>query len=294
MMTVLLIGATGTIGPHVVAGLLARNADAIRVLTRNVSRARGILPHEVDLVEGDPGVEDTVVRAANGATAVFLLTEHSQRMADLQLRVIRALRRSDTRIVKLSGTSSAINPDGPYTCRLHWEVEHVLTGSGQPWSLIRPNAYMQTLIDDIMLPAARATGAIPDAIGGAGISLVDGRDVGDVCAEVLVNADLQEETLVLTGPRAVTFPEIAALVAKESGHEVRTVQITPADVRDDLLARGTPRWEAEHFQEMYQLFRDGESAFVSGDVERILGRPPRTIEDYLREGREVLMPGGRS
>ena len=47
-------------------------------------------------------------------------------MADLQLRVIRELRRTGIRIVKLSGTSSAITPDGPYACREHWEVERVL------------------------------------------------------------------------------------------------------------------------------------------------------------------------
>ena len=41
------------------------------------------------------------------------------------------------------------------------------------------------------------------------------------------------------------------------------------------------RWEAEHFQEMYQLFRDGRSEFVTGDVERLLGRPPGTVEEYL-------------
>lgn len=289
-MTVLLLGATGTIGPHVVAGLRDRNAET-RVLTRNASRARDILGPDIDLVEGDPGDDDTIIRAAKGAQSVFLLTEHSHDMSDLQLRVIRALRRSGTRIVKLSGTSSAINPDGPYTCRQHWEVEHVLAASGQPWSVVRPNAFMQTLIDNIMLPAIRATGAIPNAAGTSGISLIDGRDIGDVCADVLLNSEWESKTLVLTGPRAVTYADIAALVAQETGRDVATVEISPADVRENLLTRGMARWEAEHFEEMYQLFRDGESAFVTNDVERVLGRPPRTVEDYLREHRDVLLPG---
>ncbi|MDR7301616.1 NmrA family NAD(P)-binding protein [Haloactinomyces albus] len=287
-MTILLLGATGTIGPHVVAGLRARDAE-IRVLARDAARARGVLGADVDVREGDPGDDETIASAAHGAETVFLLSEHSHDMTDLQLRVIRALRRLGPRIVKLSGTSSAINPDGPYTCRQHWEIEQVLAASGQPWTVIRPNAFMQTLIGGIMLPAVQATGSIPNAIGSAGISLIDGRDVGEVCAEVLLDSSWQNETLVLTGPRSVTFAEIAAWVSEETGRDVGPTEITPADVRENLLTRGMAGWEAEHFEEMYQIFRNGQSEFVAGDVERVLGKPPRTVEDYLHEHRDTLL-----
>ena len=89
------------------------------------------------------------------------------------------------------------------------------------------------------------------------------------------------QSLVLTGPRAVGFAEIAGLVSAKTGQSVGTREITPADIRIQLEQRGMARWEAEHFQEMYQLFRDGRSEFVSGDVERLLGRPPGTVEDHL-------------
>ncbi|HEV2637411.1 MAG TPA: hypothetical protein VGX23_19820 [Actinocrinis sp.] len=52
-----------------------------------------------------------------------------------------------------------------------------------------------------------------------------------------------------------------------------------------LLGRGMAPWEAQQFEEMYQLFRDAKSEFVTGDVERVLSRSPRTVEDYLRERR---------
>jgi uncharacterized protein YbjT (DUF2867 family) len=288
-MRPLIIGGTGTVGPYVVSGVLARGTRP-RVLTRDAERARGLLPAEAELVEGDPGDDDTVRRAAEGCEAVFLLTEHDHDMSDLQLRIIRALRRAGPRIVKLSGTSSAITPDGPYTCRQHWEIEHVLAATGQPWTVVRPNAFMQTLIGTIMLPAVRATGAIPNAVGGAGISFVDARDVGEVCAELLIDAAWDGRTLVLTGPRSVTFAEIAAVVGELGGRPVATADITPAVVRENLLGRGMAPWEAEHFQEMYQLFRDGESEFVSDDVAQVLGRAPRTVEDYLEENRDALVP----
>lgn len=288
-MTVLLVGATGNVGPHVVRALVERDVES-RILTHDAARAATVLPAGVELREGDPGDDETILAAAQGVESIFLLTPHDHGMTDVQLRIIRALRRTDARIVKLSGTSSAINPDGPYTCRQHWEVEQILAVSGRPWSVVRPNAYMQTLIGNIMAPAIRATGKIPNAVGTAGISFVDARDVGAVCAAMLVDSKQDGETLVLTGPRSVTYAEIAAVISADSGQPVETLEITPADVRRSLLGRGMAEWEAGHFEEMYQVFRDGESEFVTDDVERVLGRPPRTVEAYLHEEREHLAP----
>ncbi|MFL1380809.1 NmrA family NAD(P)-binding protein [Nocardiopsis protaetiae] len=279
-MTVLIVGATGVVGPHVVDSLLAKG-EPVRVLARGPERARALLPEGVDVVGGDPGSEADLSAAAEGAHSLFLLTPHDPGLTDLQLRVVRVLRRTGVRIVKLSGTGSAITPDGPLTCRQHWEVEQVLAASGQPHVVLRPNAFMQTLIDRIMLPAVQATGRIPNALGTAGISLIDARDIGACAAEALTDTRWDGRTLVLTGPRSVTFKEIAVLVGERTGRPVDTVEVTPADVRRGLLERGAEPWEAEHFEEMYGLFREGRSEFVGDDVEHVLGRRPRTVEDYI-------------
>ena len=91
------------------------------------------------------------------------------------------------------------------------------------------------------------------------------------------------QTLVLTGPRPVTYAELAAIIGRPSGRPVQLNEVTPADVRAMMTAGGTPQWEAEHFEEMYEMFRRGESEFVSDDVERITGHPPRDVEAYLAE-----------
>lgn len=284
---VLVLGATGNVGPHVVAALLSRGA-AVRVLARNVDKARLALPSGVEIHPGDAWKPADVTAAADGATGVFLLSPHGDDMADLQLRVIRTLRRVGVRIVKLSGTSSAIDPDGPQVCREHWEIEHVLAASGQPFVILRSNSFMQTLIDHVMLPALRATGAVPNPIGSAGISLIDARDVGEVAAEAVLDDRWGGQTLVLTGPRAVAYEEIARLIGAETGLDIPVSETTPEEVGRSLLTRGTEPWEAEHFTEMYQLFRKGESEFVTDDVQRVTRKPPRTVEAYLHERRQVF------
>lgn len=279
-MTVLVLGATGTVGPHVVSALRAQ-ALPTRVLTRDAANARAVLGDDIEAVEGDIAGEADLHAALDDVESVFMLTPHSFDATGLQLRIIRALRRTGVRIVKLSGTSAAIRPDGPHACRQHWEVEQVLAGSGQPHVVLRPNAFMQTLINRIMLPAIEATGKLPNPLGASGISMIDGRDIGEVAAAVLTSDRWDGDTLVLTGPRAVTYPEIAKLIGNVRGEPISTMETTPDDVRRSLLERGVEEWEASHFQEMYQLFRNGESAYVTLVVDEILGRPAGTIEDYV-------------
>ena len=230
---------------------------------------------------GDPGADDDLLAAADGCTALFLLTSHDRQMADLQLRIIRGLRRTGIRIVKLSGTSSAINPDGPQALPPALGDRADPGGQRAAHVVLRPNAFMQTLIDQIMLPALRATGAIPNPIGTAGISFINARDVGECAAVVLPDRDWDGQTLLLTGPRAVSSAQIATDDQRQHRPAGGPREITPADVRRQLEQRGMARWEAEHFEEMYQLFRDGRSEFVTGDAERLLGRPPGTVEDHL-------------
>jgi len=278
-MTVLVTGATGNIGPHVVAALAAQGTPT-RVISRDAERARSLLPEGVEVFEGDLA-DGAVTAALDGVDALFLLTPHAYDMADLQLRIIREVRRRGVRVVKLSGTDSAVRADGPQALRQHWEVETVLRDSGQPFAILRANAFMQTMIGQIMLPAMRATGRIPNPIADAGLAMIDGVDVGAVAARVLVDDRWDGETIVLTGPRAVAYREIAERIGVLRGTAVDLIEITPAEVRATLLARGAEPWEAEHFEEVYQVFRNHGAEAVTDAVEEIAGRPAGTVEAYL-------------
>jgi NAD(P)H dehydrogenase (quinone) len=285
-MTVLVLGSTGNVGPHVVRALQQRDVP-VRVVVRDAAKAAA----GVEVVEGDLHHGPTVAAAAEGVESVFLLTPHGYDMAETQLRIIRELRRTGVKIVKLSGTSSAVRPDGPQALRQHWEVEEILRASGQPFVVLRPSAFMQTMINQIMLPAIKATGKMPNAIDTAGLSMIDAADIGAVAAQVLTQPTWDGQTLVLTGPRAVGYHEIADLIGAVRGQTIETLEITPADVKAASLARGLEVWEAEHFEEMYQMFRDHESEYVTDDVQRVTGAAPGTIEDYLTRNADLFRAG---
>jgi uncharacterized protein YbjT (DUF2867 family) len=283
-MSVLLLGATGRIGPHVARELAARGV-AVRALVRDPQRAAGVLPEPVELVPGDFGDDASIDRALEGVDSVFLLTPHGPDMAATQIRLLGSARRAGTRVVKVSGTSSVIRPDGPDAGRQHWAVEQELLRSGLGSVILRPNGFMQTLLP-AMAASLRAQGAIANPLCAAGISLVDCADVGAAAAEVLTDPGYDGNTYVLTGPAAPTYAEIAEVIETVTGRAAPVLEITPDQAAQAVRARGASAWEANHLAEMLTVFRAGESEYVTGDIKALTGRDPRSVTDYVRDHRD--------
>jgi uncharacterized protein YbjT (DUF2867 family) len=282
-MSVLLFGATGRVGPHVARELVARGTP-VRALVRDPERAAPVLPGAVELVPGDFTDVDSVGRALDGVDTVFLLTPHGPDMAATQIRLLAKARQAGARVVKISGTSSVIRPDGPDAGRQHWAVEQELTGSGLGYVILRPNAFMQTLLP-AMAASLRAQGAIANPLGSAGISLIDCADIGAAAAEVLGDPRYDGTTYVLTGPAAPTYAEIAKTIEAVSGRAAPVMEISPEEAAQAVRACGASAWEARHLAEMLTHFRAGESEYLTGDVKALTGREPRSVADYLRDHR---------
>ncbi len=288
-MTVLLTGATGNVGPQVARALAGRGVQ-VRALTRDPGRAARMLPGTVEVAAGDPGDAATLRQALAGVQALFLLTEHGPDMAARQIGMLRVAAGTGTRVVKVSGTSAAIRPDGPDACRQHWEVEQYLAKEGLGHVILRPNAYMQSLVA-AMAASVRTSGIIPDPLAGAGLSLVDCADIGDAAAEVLTTSRHDGRTFVLTGPAAPTYREIAAIIRTVTGIHVNVNAISPRQAGDAVLARGGTPWEAQHLRDMLSLFRNGESEYLTSDVLILTGHPPRPVGEFIRARRAEFVTG---
>jgi uncharacterized protein YbjT (DUF2867 family) len=280
-MTVLLFGSTGNIGPHV-ARSLVRKGHRVRAFVRDAARAKMLLPEGVDIVEGDFA---NVGSAIEGASSVFLLTSHGPDMAAVQKGLLSQVTDESIRIVKVSGTSAVIRPDGPDAGRQHHEVEQYCSSRPNPLVILRPNAFMQTLVSG-MAAGIRTTGTVRNPLGRAKLSLVDAADVGEAAAEALVNDEHDGNTYVLTGPDAYSYEDVAATIANIAGVQAAVVDVEPSEAAAALRSRGGTDWEADHLTEMLSIFRAGKSEYVTNDIERLLGRKPRSVSDFITEHRE--------
>lgn len=157
-------------------------------------------------------------------------------------------------------------------------VEGCMKANNADWTILRPAWFMQNFSEMFFFDAVLA-GEIVLPVGNATEPFIDVEDVAAVAANVILHDRHIGQTYELTGPRLLGFAEAAGELTKATGREIVFRPITLNEFRASLLLHGLP----EEYSETYSGIADGKLAFVTDDVERILGRPPRDFAEYARK-----------
>ncbi|MGW2274323.1 NmrA family NAD(P)-binding protein [Streptomyces yangpuensis] len=287
---IVVMGATGATGNAALHSLLALGAP-VRALTRTphapIPGTTGAHRPRPEVRYADAADAGSLRTAFEGGTRLFLAMANGPAQVELETRAVDIAARSGIEhIVKIS--APAAEPDSPVAVsRGHHAVEQHLRALGVNHTVLRPYAFMQNLL---RLAPGIARGAILGAMGDAPCNYVDCRDIGDVAAAVLTAPGSGTGTHVLTGPEAVSHPELAARLSTVTRLRIRYVDLTPEEFREHLLHRAhMPAWLADHVTEIQQL-AVARPETPTDTVARLLGRPPRTLDAFLHENRHRLRP----
>jgi uncharacterized protein YbjT (DUF2867 family) len=134
----------------------------------------------------------------------------------------------------------------------------------------------------------REHGTIYQPSGGARASYVDARDVAAVAAAVLTRRGHAGQTYDLTGPEALGYAEIAAILGRVAGKPVKFVDVPRDTARPALLSAGMAEWMADGVLELMDQMRAGRMDAVTDDVERVTGAKPRTYEQFAHDHAAVF------
>jgi len=287
-VNVLVTGATGTVGRATLSALRDRDVHAA-AFVRDRARATHALGPDVELRVGDFSEERSLATALDGIDAVLLASGNDPEMRDHQLGAARVIAGSEARrVVKISGSPVSIaHAARTRTGTDHLAVESALRASGREVVAIRPNVFMQNFLDQ---SAAVAHDALPGPDGATRVSFIDAQDIGRVSAAALAEPELPGEILELTGPEALTWFDVAALMTKVLGRPITHYPAPPEVIRQGLLAMGRPEWQVEHALELSALFSDPQAAEVTSTVQRVTGRPPGTLTTFLERHVEDFRP----
>ncbi|MFC4855506.1 NAD(P)H-binding protein [Actinophytocola glycyrrhizae] len=263
-MTILVTGATGNVGRHVVAGLVA-SGEPVRAVTRTPSRVPGGVP----VVPG--GITD-VPELLDGVDRVFLLWPFTN--ADDAPPVVSALAERVSHVVFLS--ARGVSDDSPL---FHARIERLLRDSGVGWTFLRAGGFATNTLE--WADQVRA-GVVRWVYGGAGRSLIHERDIADVAVTALTSPSHVGAAYELTGPETLTQVEQVRTLGAAVGRDVRWEELPVARARASMLARG---WD--------QDFLDGGLAYwaslvdepetVTGTVEEVTGKPARTFAQWATD-----------
>lgn len=131
--------------------------------------------------------------------------------------------------------------------------------------------------------------AVPNQFRDGAQGVIDPRDVAEAAVETLLADGHDGRVYTLTGPELLTVPDQAAAVAAVAGRSVETVELTPESAREYVRAAGIAEQSVDSVLEGFAYVRAGRNAIVTDDVERILGRPPRTFALWAEEHKEAFV-----
>jgi uncharacterized protein YbjT (DUF2867 family) len=278
----LLIGAPGNIGSHAARELLSRGAP-VRALAVDENAATQLRELGVtDVVIADLRRPEDLPAVFAGVERLLLITPYVPDQTVLETNAIRAAADAGVRrVVKLSPTHADTGryPKTPANSAAHVASEQILAGTGIETTIVRAEAFATNLLAQVPLIAQ---GMVVYPHSSVRMTWTDNADIGAVLAAATLAAEHVGDVVWATGPEDLTFAELADRIGTAVGRRIRYVDIDPQAWRDQLVAAGLPQWWADALVEMFAAYRD-HGPVVSGDVERLLGRPPHRIDRFLHE-----------
>lgn len=276
MVDVLVAGAAGNTGRPLVEEL-QRAGASVRAMVRNPGDA---VPGDPEKVVADFDDAGSVRAALRGARSAYLVTPSSERAEEQQRSFVDAAREAGVeRLVLLSQLGARV--DSPVRfLRYHAAVEEHVRSSGIEFTFLRPNLYFQGLF--AVAGSIAGQGVLPAPIGDAAVSAVDVRDIAAVAAAALTQDAHRQATYTITGPQAITHPEMADAIAEATEADVRFLDTTP-DEFAAALHGVLPAWQVEGLLEDYAHYRRGEADEVTHVVEEVTGRPATPFEQFAND-----------
>jgi uncharacterized protein YbjT (DUF2867 family) len=260
-MTILITGGTGKTGRRV-AQLLTDLGHPIRAVSRHSDPAfdwydertwpgaiggtqSAYVTFQPDI--GLPGADEIIGRFARTAVAAGC-----QRLVLLSGRGEEAARRA----------------------------ERALADSGADWTVLRSAFFMQNFTETFFAEEI-AGGSLSMVEHSVGEPFVDADDLAEVAVSVLRDPGHTGRTYELTGPSLLTFEQVAAEIGVASGRDVAYRECSVDDYVAELVRAGFPEEDAAGLGYLFHEVLDGRNAHAETGVRSVLGRQPRTFQEFL-------------
>jgi uncharacterized protein YbjT (DUF2867 family) len=271
MSTILVTGATGNVGAEVVDALTRANVH-VRALVRDASRAQ--LPSGVEPVEGDLDRPESLSAALADVDAVFLLPGYRDMPG-----VLRAIADAHAeRVVLLSGTSAASGDTSNAVTAYMMRSEAALLGSGVPGTILRSYGLMSNALR--WIDQLKAGDVVREPFADVPVAMVDPYDLGEVAARALSSDAHEGQTYLVSGGMAIRPADRVRILGEVLG---RALRLDPLS-NDEAHAQMSRQMPAEYVDAFFDFNVAGslDESQPQSTVQEILGRPPRTFEQWAQ------------
>ena len=281
-MKMLVTGATGQLGSHIVETLLKTvPAEQLAVSVRNPAKAEALKARGVDVRHGDFDRPDTLDAAFAGVDRLLIVSADGDNEARMRQHghAVAAAERAKVGFIAYTSVSNAAK-SSLNLAPVHRFTEEAVRKTGIPYAFLRNNWYLEN-----------ETGSIQGAMAGAPwiTSAGDGkvgwaprRDYAEAAAAVLAGEGHENATYELSG-EPLTQEAFAAALGGVLGKEVPVRHVDDAAYADMMKGAGVPEFVIPLLVGFQAGIREGALDIASGDLERLLGRPATPIAEGLQQ-----------
>jgi uncharacterized protein YbjT (DUF2867 family) len=271
---ILITGASGNVGHEVVKQALAVGLKIRATFQSPAVAAKA--PAGLEGVIMDYTKPETIRTALQGVEKIFLVGPPVRELPALEANFVKEVRAAEPKhIVKLSalGGQESMFPSG------HRESEENIEASGLPCTFLRPNGFMQNLVN-YNAGTITSRDAFYGCQANGAVSMIDIRDIAAVAVMVLAATGHEGKSYALTGGEALTNEQVAERISRVAGRKISYVDLPAAELKKGILSTGTPEWSADALIDLQRLYREGKASLVTDDFERLTGHKPITFDQF--------------
>jgi NAD(P)H dehydrogenase (quinone) len=281
-VSIVVTGATGQLGRHVIEALLERNVPAQDIVAagRSVDKLADFAEQGVQVRRMDYGDAASVAAALRGARRVLLVSgsEVGQRV-EQHRTVIEAAKAEGVELLAYTSIANA-DTTGMLLAAEHKETEAILRGSGVPFVLLRNGWYLENYTGQ--LPGTLAQGGLAGAAGSGRVSGAARADYAHAAAAVLVADGQAGKVYELGGDEAFTMADLAAEITAATGKEIGYNNLPAEDYAGVLAGAGVPAAFAEILADSDLGIARGDLLVSTGDLRKLIGRPTTSLAEAVR------------
>ncbi|RMI31173.1 SDR family oxidoreductase [Nocardia stercoris] len=280
---IVVTGATGNVGRVLVPALVATGEQVVAV-------SRGITPAEPPAVPhrtAELSDSSALREILDGADALFLMIAGAQHFGGVDPQEVLDVAKTAgvRRVVLLSSQAAATRPELISHQRLR-DFEAAVRDADLDWTILRPGGFHSNAL--AWAPQVRATRTVAAPFADTGLRTIHPADIAEVAARALVDSEHLGQTYLLLGPELVSPRRQAAAIGAAIGQPVDFVELSyeqalfgMAETMPEPVARG-----------VLELLGNptAEELRPSPDVERVLGRAPRTFAEWARSSAPAFAP----
>jgi len=252
--TILVTGATGTVGSEVVKQLkpLVQSVGTAVHLQYKADKFKG--DRAVEIVNIDYNKQETIVGALYNVDKLFLVTLPTPNMTEVSSNLVKEAKKNDVGfVVKLSVMGANAKP-GTIIGRLHRQEEKIIEESGIPYTFLRPTSFMQNFLNFFGQTIKNQNAFYLPTRDGK-VSFVDVRDIAAVAVNVLTKNRSQHENKAydITGRETLSFSQAAEILSKDIGKRESYIDIPEEDARKGMKTMGMENWFIDAMMEFNNI-----------------------------------------